>query len=86
MSISNEEGKISEVGSHSETIDMYRDFMKAVSSHMNNIEDIALEVDEFNTLYLALSDAKNNILRVIRAQHEVEKNYPESSDPVEDKY
>lgn len=58
---------------YSSDMDTYKDAVDFIDGRMKAIEQISLEDDAYNELYLALRESRNAVLKVIRAQYEVEK-------------
>ena len=58
---------------YSSVLDTYRKTLDFIDGKMESIEQISLEEEEYNELYLALRAARNAMLKVIRAQYEVDK-------------
>lgn len=51
---------------------------KVISTRLKQIEEVSLEVDEYNELYLALKSLESVLWRAIRAEAVIEKKQEES--------
>lgn len=58
---------------YSDTIDTMKKMMAFIDVRMNTIQDVSLEDEDYNDLYLALREARNAMLKATKAQHEIDK-------------
>jgi hypothetical protein len=54
-----------------------KETLKFIDVRMGTIDQISLEDDTYNDLYLALRDARNAMMRAMRAQYDIDKKEEE---------
>ncbi len=57
-----------------EAVEQLKRILNYVEAKIDNIEQISLEQDDYNELYLSLKEAQNGLIRTVRAQVAIEKN------------
>jgi len=58
---------------YSSFVEMLKDMAGLIESRMDIIEDVSLEDEDYNDLYLSLREARNAILKATKVQYKIDK-------------